>query len=514
MTARQFQKLVHQRKQRLLIAVICAMVGMEFLENGMFVFASTHILGAIGAAPQEFALVQMAYAVGNMLMVALQQWLTRHFGYRHYLLLALALFGLGNIGCALATNLPELIAARMSEGMGGGAFFLSTRVLIPLLFSASLRPLASRCFMLSIFGMGMVAPLLSATLVDGWGWQWVFWIMLPIAAAAAVGVRWLLPRHLGKSAQPVRWSLVPIVMFVLAAGLVQWAFSEARYELVDRPELLALAILVGITLLGVFSIHQWRHDEPLLHLRELTNPGFLAGLSLLAMYYFIVNFSNYLFPQFAQQGLGIPVVTTGWLNSFAGAVSFAAVVLYIRYSARVANKRAMMMAGCLCMAAAAWWMAALPPDASITALYGALAVKGLFGVLMILPVSALTWRALGDAHFARGYQTKNVMRQMMVSMASSVAAVALQNGRVAQYSDLTGRISPSNPAAVQWLDQAQHRFEQLGYSASQAHGAAFAQLSALVDKQAIFIACQHLYHWIAAIAAAAAVIVMAQRQLR
>lgn len=514
MTSRQLQQLVHKEKQRLLIAVICAMVGMEFLENGMFVFASSHILGAIGAAPQEFALVQMAYAVGNMLMVALQQWLTRHFGYRHYLLLALLLFGLGDIGCALATSLPELIAARMLEGMGGGAFFLSTRVLIPMLFSVSLRPLASRCFMLSIFGVGMVAPLLSATLVDGWGWQWVFWIVLPIVVAVAAGVRWLMPRHLGKSVQPVRWSLMPIVMFLLAVGSVQWAFSEARYELFDRPDQLALAILAGITLLGLFSIHQWRHDEPLLHLRDLTNPGFLAGLALYAMYYFIVNFSNYLFPQFAQQGLGIPVVTTGWLNSFAGVVSFVAVVLYIRYSAHVANKRAMMMAGCLCMAGAAWWMASLPPDAPLSALYGALAIKGLFGVLMILPVAALTWRALGDAHFVKGYQTKNVMRQMTVSLASAVAAVALQNGHVAQYSDLAGRISPSNPAAVQWLDEAQHHFEQLGYTAGQAHGAALAQLSALVDKQAVFIACQHLYHWIAAIAIAAGVIVMAQKQLK
>ena len=156
----------------------------------------------------------------------------------------------------------------------------------------------------------------------------------------------------------------------------------------------------------------------------------------------------------------------------------------------------------------------LPPDAPLSALYGALAVKGLFGVLMILPVAALTWRALGDAHFVKGYQTKNVMRQMTVSLASAVAAVALQNGHLAQYSELAGRISPGNPAAMQWLEQTQHRFEQLGYTAGQAHGAAIGQLSALVERQAVFIACQHLYHWIAAIAMAAAVIVMVQKRLK
>jgi len=510
----RWRQLLHREKQRLLIALICGMVSMEFLENGMFVFAASHILGAIGAAPQEFALAQMAYAVGNMLMVALQQWMTRHFGYRHYLLIALLLFGLGDVGCALATNLPELVAARMLEGLGGGAFFLSTRVLIPLLFAPALRPLASRRFLLSIFAVGMVAPVLSATLVEGWGWQWVFWIVLPVAVLLAAGVYRLMPRHLGKSAQPVRWSLVPIVWFLLAVGSVQWAFSEARYELFDRPEQLALAILAGATLLGLFSLHQWRHDEPLLHLRDLTNPAFLAGLGLYAAYYFIVNLSNYLFPQYAQQGLGIPVVTTGWLNSFAGAVTFAAVLVYTRYAARVANKRLLMMAGCLCMAAAAWWMASLPPDAPLSALYGALAIKGLFGVLMILPVAALTWRALDADHFAKGYQTKNVLRQMMVSLASAVGAVALQNGRVAQYGELASRINPGNPAATQWLDTAQRHFEQLGLTAAQAHQAAMAQLASLVSTQAVFAASQQLYRWVAVIAVAAAVVVAVQKRLR
>ena len=75
----------HGEKQRLLMLLLGGLVGMEFLENGMFVFGSSHILGGIGAAPREFAQVQAAYAVGSMLMIALQQWLSRHFGYRNYL---------------------------------------------------------------------------------------------------------------------------------------------------------------------------------------------------------------------------------------------------------------------------------------------------------------------------------------------------------------------------------------------------------------------------------------------
>ena len=455
----------HRQKQRLLIALICGLVGVEFLESGMFVFAAWPIMKAIGAAPEQFALVQMAYAVGNILMIATQQWMTRHFGYRRYLLLALLLFGLGDVGSALASSLPEMVVARMLQGMGGGAFFLSTRVVIPLLFSVAMRPMASRAFLLTVFGVGVVAPVLAAMLVHHWGWQWIFWIQAPIVVVLAVGVQRLMPRHLGKSTQPVRWSIIPVVLLLLAVGLVQWVFTEAN-QLLQRPALLALVALSGVTLLGLFSLHQWRHDEPLLHLRDLANPGFMAGMGLFAAYYFIVNFNNYLFPQYAEHGLGLSMVTTGWLNTFSALVTFGAVVLYSLYSAKVANKRAMMLTGCLCMAASAVWMALLPAGSSVAALLAPLAFKGLFGVLMILPASALTWRALGEEHFAKGYQAKNLMRQMMVSFASAAAAVALHGG-LAQGS-----------------------------------------------MEAVFATGQQLYLWIAAMALLAGVVVAVQKQLR
>ena len=505
---------MHRKKQQLLMWLLGALVGMEFLENGMFVFASSHILGGIGVAPREFAQVQASYAIGSMLMIALQQWLTRHFGYRHYLLAALLLYGCGDFASASAGNLAELTTARLVQGMGGGAFFISSRVLIPLLFSIQLRPRATRIFMLSIFSVGAIGPALSAWLVDNWGWPWVFWIVLPLAALLALGVRWLLPRHLGRSRAPVQFSVAPVFMFALAIGCVQWSFSEARYELFDRPEHLVLVVLAGVLLLGLFGLHQWRHDEPLLHLRDLTHPGYLVGIGLYALYYFVVNFSNYLFPQYAEQGLGIPLVATGALNSFSAGIGFVAAILYTKYSSKVENKRPLMVTGCVSMALACWWLSKIAPDAPASALLGALVIKGIFGVLMVLPVAALTFRALGEALFAKGYQSKNIVRQMMASFASAAAAVALQDRQFAVHTRLVERLTPDNQAAASWLAQVQATFERLGYATGQAREAALAQMSAVVSHQSFFMACQNLYEWLALVSALAAVVVLAQRRLK
>ena len=514
MIAVRWRQWGHREKQHLLMLLLGGLVSMEFLENGMFVFGSSHILGGIGAAPREFAQVQAAYAVGSMLMIALQQWLSRHFGYRNYLLLALLLFGIGDVASASASSLGQITAARLVQGMGGGAFFISTRVLIPLMFGVQQRPLATRVYMLTIFAVSAAAPISAAWLVENWGWRWVFWSVLPISTLMALGVYGLMPAQIGRSDQPVRWSVVPLLLFVLAIGCVQWGFSEARYALFDHPEQLALLVLAGVLLLGLFGVHQWRHDEPLLHLRDLTSPGFLAGLVLYAVYYFVVNFSNYLFPQFAERGLGIPLLTTGWLNSFSALTSLVVAVVYIRYSARVSNKRALMMAGCLTMAAAAWWMSRLPPDAPIAALYGALAIKGCFGVLMVLPVAALTWRALDAQHFAKGYQSKNILRQMTASLASAVAAVALQDSQFVQHANLASRITPSNTTATDWIASTAQAFEHHGMLPEQARHAALETLAQLVDHQAFFMACQQLYQWLAAVALVTGVIVLVQKKLR
>ena len=514
MITRRWRAWVHPKKQGLLMLLLGGLVAMEFLENGMFVFGSSHILGGIGAAPREFAQVQAAYAIGSMLMIALQQWLSRHFGYRNYLLLALLLFAAGDIASASANALSQITAARLVQGMGGGAFFISTRVLIPLMFTVQQRPQATRIYMLVIFAVSAIAPIGAAWLVDNWGWRWVFWSVLPVSTLMALGVYLLMPPRIGQSDQPVQWSVTPLLLFLLAIGCVQWGFSEARYALFERPEQLALLVLAGVMLLGLFGVHQWRHNEPLLHLRDLTNPGFLAGLLLYAVYYFIVNFSNYLFPQFAERGLGIPLMTTGWLNTFSALTSLVVAVLYIRYSARITNKRALMMAGCLTMAAAAWWMSRLPPNAPMAALYGALAIKGCFGVLMVLPVAALTWRALDAQHFAKGYQSKNILRQMTASFASAVAAVALQDDKFVQYADLASRITPSNTTAVQWLGSTAQNLERHGMPATQAHHAALEILAQMVDHQAFFMACQQLYQWLAVVAAVTGVIVLVQKKLR
>lgn len=504
----------HAGRKRLLMLLLGLLVGLDFLENGMFIFAASHIAGGVGAGPREFAEVQAAYAVASMLSIAAQQWLSRHFGYRRYLAGALVLFTVGALAAAQAGSTAGLALARTVQGLGSGALFTSSRVLVQMLFTAADRPAATKCFMIGAFGTGALSPILAATMVEAWGWQWVFLAALPPAGIALAGVLALLPGGVGRGGEPVRWAAGPLLFFAAAIGCVQWALSEARYEVFSHPARLTLAVLAGAALAGAFLRHQWHHHEPLLRLRELRHPTYVMGLGLYFLYYCLTNFSAYLFPIFAERSLGLPLATTGWLNGFAGVASVGMAWLYIRFGPRMAKKKPLVVGGALGLALASWLFAVLPPGAPAAALWLGVAVKGLFGVLMILPVAGLTFRSLGEAQFAHGYQSKNLMRQLAGSFSTAVAAIALQDRQFATASDLAARLNTANPAATQWLDTLQAGFAAHGMAPAQAHGAALAELSRVVDQQSLLMACEDLYRGLGLLALATGVVVLVQRRLK
>lgn len=507
--------LSHRQRQTLLMMLLALATGVEFLENIMFVFASSHIVGGLDADPRGFALVQAAYAVGSMLMILKQQWLSRRFGYRYYLTGALLLFMAGTVVAATSQALPQMVVARFIQGVGGGALFTSCRILVNVLFGPTARPRATRIFMIGIFSASALGPALAAELIDHGVWQDVFYGVLPFAALATLGAWLLLP-----DAEPRADAdsgggpaLGPLLLFGAAIVTLQAALTEARFDVFSHPLRLTLVAAAGLALLAVFLWQQWHHSEPVLHLRALRQPVYLAGLAMYFVYYMISNLSGYVFPIYAEQALKIPLATTGWLNTFAALVSLAGIFVYLQVAPRLARKKPLMVAGLLLMAATAWWFSQMPPDAGPPALAWGLVGKGLFGVLVIIPIAGLTFRALSPDEFAHGYRSKNLMRQIASSFASALGAVLLQNRQFAVHDSLLHAVGQRPAETGYWMTAMQAALAARGFDSAQAHQGALAQLSGLIEQQARLIACEDIYRLIAVVALGAAAYMLVQRRL-
>src|SRR5689334_7184714 len=105
------------------LITIAVMLGtfMEVLDTSVANVALPHIAGSLSASTDEATWVLTSYLVSNAIVLPMTGWLGRMFGRKNFLLFCITLFTFSSFLCGAATTLPLLIAARILQGVGGGA---------------------------------------------------------------------------------------------------------------------------------------------------------------------------------------------------------------------------------------------------------------------------------------------------------------------------------------------------------------------------------------------------------
>ncbi len=205
-------------------------------------------------------------------------------GRRAIILLAIGIFVAGSIACALAPTMWVLIVGRALQGIGGGGLLPIAQTIIADLLSPRERPLVQSYVSLTFMSASILGPVLGGLLTDHLHWSFIFWLNLPLGAAALVMTSRAL-RRLPRHERPHRLDIVGGALLVCAAlalmlaltwggtryawsswrvvGLIAgsaalWALLVARL-LTAREPFIPLAILRGrvtsaITCAGFFSI--------------------------------------------------------------------------------------------------------------------------------------------------------------------------------------------------------------------------------------------------------------------
>ncbi len=201
-------------------------------------------------------------------------------GRRACFLAGLVVFGIASLGCAVAPDLPALIAARALQA-GGAAVLMPASLGLAL----SVFPSHQRDTAVGVWaGVGAVAagsgPVLGGLLVES-SWRWIFLINVPIIVAAfAAGVA-ILPRRGG---QRPGWRIdgVGTVLTLGAVGLMCTALTEAPAW---PPARTWPVLAAGLILAAAFVAHIRRHPDPLVAPRLFSVRPFSAGAAGLVAYY-------------------------------------------------------------------------------------------------------------------------------------------------------------------------------------------------------------------------------------
>ncbi|WP_410663821.1 DHA2 family efflux MFS transporter permease subunit [Amycolatopsis sp. lyj-84] len=266
--------------QELRIAAVIALGGlMAVLDTTIVAVALPQFMTTFSASLTTIQWIATAYALGMVAAMPLAATLARRWGARRVYLAALLVFAASSAAAGAAGDLGWLIAARTVQGLAGG-------LINPLGMTIGFGAVAPerRGRMTTITGLPLLigpilGPLLGGVLLDSLSWRALFFITVPPALLAVVGVLRWVPAGT-RSAERVPIDLVGGLLLVPGVVAVAYGFSEETVA----TGLRAAIVLAGLALVAVFVRRSWHHHAPLLNVRLLRDRTFGRNAAVLVLY--------------------------------------------------------------------------------------------------------------------------------------------------------------------------------------------------------------------------------------
>src|ERR1700719_2404325 len=174
-------------RQRWTLVLVCTAAFMLLLEITILAVSVASIQRERGASLPDLQWVSAAYALVLAVLLLPAATLGDRLGRRRLFLAGLVIFTAGSLACALAWTALALELFRALQGVGGAVLFATATPLLRAEFSGAALARALGVFGATLGGASAVGPLVGGLLTDTLGWRFIFFVNLPIGAAAFAG---------------------------------------------------------------------------------------------------------------------------------------------------------------------------------------------------------------------------------------------------------------------------------------------------------------------------------------
>lgn len=338
--------------------------------------AIAHSLGGL----RDTSWIAVGYLLASATITPVYGRLGDRHGRRDMLLAALAVFTLGSLACAAAQTLPQLIAARALQGLGGGGLMTLSQALIGELVAPRERVRYQAYFALVFTTSSVAGPVLGGLVVSHVSWRWLFAVNLPLAAIAAWRLL-RLPRGERHPASAAGADLPGHALFAVGAlALLFWLTSGGhRFAWLSAPSL-ALAALAAAAL-GALYWHESRHPAPFLPIDLLRMKAIGLSTVLIALFAACLFAMVFFLPVYLQVGHHVTAQLSGLLLLPLTAGMVTGAMTSSRVLKRTGEPHWIPVAGMSLASAALLVLGLAPPSMALIAALGFLTGAG-FGTVM------------------------------------------------------------------------------------------------------------------------------------
>jgi EmrB/QacA subfamily drug resistance transporter len=410
-------------KQRLIPLIVATALFMENMDSTVIATSLPAIAVDIGTNPLTLKLAITSYLLSLAVFIPASGWTADRFGARMVFSIAIAVFMVGSIGCALSSSVTDFVIARIVQGMGGAMMTPVGRLV--LLRSIDKSALVNAMAWVTVPALvgPVIGPPLGGFITTYFSWHWIFLINIPIGLLGIfMAMRYIDPI---RSDDPERFDLYGLVLAGIGLGGIAFGLSVAGLNLLPWTIVIAL-IAIGIISMTLYVVHARRTASPVLDFSLLRLATMRASIIGGFMFRLGIGALPFLLPLLMQVGFGLSPFKSG-LVTFASAVGAMGMKTLAARIIRTFGFRNMMtinaVVSSVFLAACALFTVTTP----LLLIMIILVVGGFFRSLQFTAINTVAYAEIEQGQMSRATTLVSVNQQLAISAGVAVGAASVES---------------------------------------------------------------------------------------
>jgi len=421
---------------------------MILIDTTIVSVANPRIMEGLNADINSVIWVTSAYLLAYAVPLLITGRLGDRFGPKRLYLAGLVVFTLASLWCGLSGDIQTLIEARVLQGLGAAMMTPQTMAVITRIFPPDRRGAAMGIWGATAGVATLVGPILGGVLVDGLGWEWIFFINVPVGIVGFILAVRFVP---SLTTHPHKFDIPGVLLSAVGLFLLVFGIQEGEtynWGTITGPITVWGLIVAGIVVLIAFVIWQRvNKGEPLLPLGLFKDRNFsLANVGITTVGFSVTAFSLPLIFYY-QIVRGLTPTQSALMMVPMAVISGGLAPVVGRIIDRV-NPKFITAGGLILMSVALFWNATLMhPDTAIWLFLLPSAVLGVANAGIWAPLSSTATRNLPPRQAGAGSGVYNTTRQIGAVLGSAAIAVLIQARLAAELPPAPGAAKGASPMA-------------------------------------------------------------------
>jgi DHA2 family lincomycin resistance protein-like MFS transporter len=401
------------RRNWIVIAVLLVSTFVVILNETIMGVALPRLMDALDVSANAAQWLTTAFLLTMAIVIPITGFLIQRINSRPLFILAMCLFSLGTLICALAPGLEVLIFGRVVQAAG-------TAIMMPLLMTTvmTLVPPARRGRTMGNISIVIsvapaIGPTISGVILNYLDWRWMFWLILPIAIGGLI-LGWRMMQNVTTP----RYAPLDILSVVLSAlgfgGLVYGLSTIGESGGGEHIMPIWLPIAVGAVGIAIFVWRQvilQRRDGALLDFRTFTFPAYSIALGMMVINMMALFGMIILLPIFTQNVMGLDTLQTG-LMLFPGGLLMGLLAPFVGRWYDKVGPTPLVVPGAILVSAVLWSMTTLHQGTPVAFVIAGHLTLSLGLALLFTPLFTASLGALPKRLYSHGSAMLGTLQQV------------------------------------------------------------------------------------------------------